>query len=346
MPRTTDTQLALAAIRERNEQPADPGPCRVCGAPLVLAAPVASNATQATWVCYGQYDGLGFDTAHYRASITPVRLQRRPDPDIAFLLAEVDRLRARTHELQERHDKDLAAATRKLRLFERLMERAHEWFVEHSPTWKDRAHVVAGINRRAASNPEPPYHLNKFPLSEVEQMIMGMLLPEIAAATKRADAADQEVRRLQTILQIESNGAKAALAGEGKWDASKGLIVGALVERYTGLRRTYHKAYMGAKRWGMVQKLGYDAKNATHLVRLLHVGHEYLTTGRMSVRRTWDVPMLLEIKRGEWPLDAVQAHAAEWFAKVEAAPSSLPQSIDEEQVNELVVNMVGEHLDL
>lgn len=117
-----------------------------------------------------------------------------------------------------------------------------------------------------------------------------------------------------------------------------------LIAEYRGMRKMYKRAYMGAKRWALVKQVGYDSKNAAHLVRLLHIGYEYLTTGRMQVRRDWDRDMLLEIKRGEWALEAVQEHAAEWFAKVRDCTSVLPDSIDEDRVSGIVASMVADSL--
>jgi hypothetical protein len=159
---------------------------------------------------------------------------------------------------------------------------------------------------------------------------------------KRATAFNAPA--MQQIADLEDRltdlGVDLASAAEGKWDRQRSIEINTLCERYVGMRRTYHKAYMGAKRWAMVRRFGYDPKNAAHLIRLLHLGYEYLTTGRMQVRRTWDREMLIEIKTGQWPLDAVKAHAETWFARVDGAASVLPESIDADRVNDLVVGMV------
>ena len=59
-------------------------------------------------------------------------------------------------------------------------------------------------------------------------------------------------------------------------------------------------------------RVGYDAKNAAHLIRLLRMGIEFLTEGTMYVERV-DGPELLTIKRGEWPLEKVKAEAERLF---------------------------------
>lgn len=105
--------------------------------------------------------------------------------------------------------------------------------------------------------------------------------------------------------------------------------------------------YMGAKRKALVERFGYDCKNANHLVRLLHTGEEFLRTGRLQVRRTWDREMLIEIKRGGWELARVQQHADDYFAKLKTARdrSPLPEAIDMDAVNELVVGIMRGRID-
>ena len=110
---------------------------------------------------------------------------------------------------------------------------------------------------------------------------------------------------------------------------------------YRFMRQKYKKAYMGAKRWQMVRTVGYDAKNAAHMIRLLHMGMEYLESGRLNVRRTWDREMLLEIKRGEWELAKVQEYADNLFAAIDTIKNALPESLDEERIERLTMQIVA-----
>lgn len=98
------------------------------------------------------------------------------------------------------------------------------------------------------------------------------------------------------------------------------------------------EGYMGAKRKALVERFGFDCKNAAHLIRLLHVGEEYLRHGIMQVRRTWDRDMLVEIKRGGWSLARVQEYSAERFRACEEAyeKSALPDAIDLDEVDRFV----------
>ena len=116
------------------------------------------------------------------------------------------------------------------------------------------------------------------------------------------------------------------------------------------LHRMTHMAfegYMGEKRKRLVEKHGYDTKNAAHLLRLLRMGTEFLLDGKLHVRRE-DAPELLEVKRGEWPLERVQKEADIWFRKAEEAYHTSPLSPDLnwEAVNSLAVAVIGKALGL
>jgi predicted nucleotidyltransferase len=116
----------------------------------------------------------------------------------------------------------------------------------------------------------------------------------------------------------------------------------------TQIKRMTHLAYegfMGEKRKGLAQKFGYDTKNASHAIRLLRMGIEFLETGRLRVFRD-DSRELLSIKQGEWTLEAVKAEADRLFAKAQTAndASTLPSEVDREKVNELLLRILIPHL--
>lgn len=109
-------------------------------------------------------------------------------------------------------------------------------------------------------------------------------------------------------------------------------------------RMTHHtkKGYMGEKRKQLVDKFGYDCKNASHLIRLLKMGIEFLTEGVLYVQRTLDAPQLLSIKNGEWPLEKVKSEAERLFDLCEKAyiNSKLPSEPNYEKANELCINVL------
>ena len=106
------------------------------------------------------------------------------------------------------------------------------------------------------------------------------------------------------------------------------------------------EGYMGAKRKALVEKHGYDCKNAAHLIRLLKMGIEFLQTGRLKVFRDEDADVLLDIKTGKWLLQDVQRLADELFDATRRAfeESALPDRPDFDQAEALVMDILSTHL--
>lgn len=105
------------------------------------------------------------------------------------------------------------------------------------------------------------------------------------------------------------------------------------------LHRMTHPAptgQLGAKRKELVQRFGYDVKNASHLIRLLRMGVEVMVTGELQVERP-DNNLLLEIKRGEWSLEKVITEADRLFKLMDEAlvRSTIQNKVDEDYVNKL-----------
>jgi predicted nucleotidyltransferase len=109
------------------------------------------------------------------------------------------------------------------------------------------------------------------------------------------------------------------------------------------MTRTKFRGYMGAKRKALVEKFGYDTKNAAHLIRLLRMGIEFLNTEELSVERE-DAPQLLQIKRGEWTLEQVKEEADRLFKRADDAydRTKLPNHPDVDKVNEMCVEILAD----
>jgi predicted nucleotidyltransferase len=113
---------------------------------------------------------------------------------------------------------------------------------------------------------------------------------------------------------------------------------------YGQLHRMTHTAgngHLGEKRKRLVEQFGFDCKNAAHLVRLLRMGIEFLKDGELQVERE-DATQLLEIKKGEWPLDKIVAEADKLFVNAEQAyiNSTLPANVDTKKINALSINII------
>lgn len=112
-------------------------------------------------------------------------------------------------------------------------------------------------------------------------------------------------------------------------------------------RMTHFKfeGYMGEKRKKLVESLGYDSKNASHLLRLLKMGIEFLNEGTLYVERKSDSDMLLSVKRGEWTLEKVQEEANRLFHLCEESyiKSTLPSEPDYEKIDEFCMETIASY---
>ncbi len=86
---------------------------------------------------------------------------------------------------------------------------------------------------------------------------------------------------------------------------------------------------------------GYDTKHALHLVRLLRMALEILTTGKVVVKRP-DREELLAIKRGEWKFDKLIEYAESMHQNIVEARKSclLPELPDSESLNILCSEII------
>lgn len=114
--------------------------------------------------------------------------------------------------------------------------------------------------------------------------------------------------------------------------------------QYNGIRGKYYKGYMGDKRRQLVERFGYDTKNAAHLIRILRMGIEFLTEGVLYVERE-DKQELLNIKQGLWSLDDVKAESERLFALAQEAyvRSPLPPEPDRDRAERLIMDIVCDY---
>ena len=116
---------------------------------------------------------------------------------------------------------------------------------------------------------------------------------------------------------------------------------------YGQLKRMEHLAYqgyMGKKRKRLVDKFGYDTKNASHLIRLLRMGIEFLVEGKLNVERE-DAPELVSIKQGEWSLEKVKREAEKLFqlARETYSKSQLPNEPDRNTAEQLAISIIKQY---
>lgn len=104
------------------------------------------------------------------------------------------------------------------------------------------------------------------------------------------------------------------------------------------------------------EKSGYDTKHASHLVRLMRMGYEIITEGKVIVDRTGrDADELLAIKNGAWSFDKVMEYKEEMERKLdveyerqrkliaEGKPTPLPREVDKEKLNSFYHELYNEY---
>ncbi len=91
-------------------------------------------------------------------------------------------------------------------------------------------------------------------------------------------------------------------------------------------------------------KSGYDTKHASHLVRLMRMGYEILTEGKVVVKRP-DREEILGIKNGAWSYERVMEFASDTQKKLDEAylKTKLPKSVNFEKVNALYHELYNEY---
>lgn len=153
-----------------------------------------------------------------------------------------------------------------------------------------------------------------------------------------------------TVLSRDQMGAAEALLEKGRV-AEAELTPNFLdmmdrERRYRGAAREWqqHQEWVSKrnpKRAALEASHGYDTKHAMHLMRLLRMAREILTTGEVNVRRP-DAEELLAIRAGALSFDALLAEAERMEGELAAlaASSALPETPDEERLDALCVELV------
>lgn len=102
---------------------------------------------------------------------------------------------------------------------------------------------------------------------------------------------------------------------------------------------------LGAKRKALVDRFGYDTKNASHLVRILRTGLEFLTDGEIHVVRE-DAQELIDIKNGEYPLKRIIEESEKLFELSREAyvRTELPNYPDVGKIEAVLMEILGEYL--
>lgn len=106
---------------------------------------------------------------------------------------------------------------------------------------------------------------------------------------------------------------------------------------------------LGAKRKALIERYSFDTKNASHLLRLLAMGEEILTTGDVNVwRGDIDAEELLDVRNGKWTIERVEEEAERRFGRYQDSKegSPLPEIADRGRINELCLDIMKMSLNI
>lgn len=118
--------------------------------------------------------------------------------------------------------------------------------------------------------------------------------------------------------------------------------------RYRGMLREWQQYQEWTRsrnpvRAELERQYGYDTKHAMHLIRLLRMAVEIISTGEVLVRRP-DASELLDVRRGALTFDALLEQAEALGSRLKAVTDSspLPSRPDEARLNRLCADLVAQ----
>lgn len=99
------------------------------------------------------------------------------------------------------------------------------------------------------------------------------------------------------------------------------------------------------KRAALEEKFGYDTKHASHLVRLMRMGKEILTEGKVLVFRP-DREELMAIRNGAWPYDSIEEYANKMEVEIASLSetSSLPKEPNRPLLDKLCIKVIQDFI--
>lgn len=105
------------------------------------------------------------------------------------------------------------------------------------------------------------------------------------------------------------------------------------------------KASRNPVRSALEEKYGYDTKHGMHLVRLMRMCKEILSTGKVIVKRP-DAEELLSIRNGAWSYDQLLEWAATTEIELESLyeTTTLPKSANHSKIDAMLVALVEKML--
>jgi predicted nucleotidyltransferase len=87
---------------------------------------------------------------------------------------------------------------------------------------------------------------------------------------------------------------------------------------------------------------GYDTKHAMHLIRLLLMGKEILSMGRVIVKRP-DREFLLDVRNGKYTFQEIEQIAIDMMKEIESIRSDLPPYPNRDAIDKLLIQIYTQY---
>ena len=198
------------------------------------------------------------------------------------------------------------------------------------------------------------WNLNQFPMDELQraelkdtiwELLTNVTEREISVANWPDAYADGVIHKAATEFNLSEDVVKYIYAERAFAKAKQ------VYDSWIAWKKERNPA-----RRALEEKSGYDTKHASHLVRLMRMGYEIITTGQVIVRRP-DADELLAIKNGSWSFDQVMEFKASMESKLDAEylrqkkliaegkPTPIPREVNKEKLNKLYHELYNRYWD-
>lgn len=190
------------------------------------------------------------------------------------------------------------------------------------------------------------WNLNQFPLEEMQRAELKDTIWELLTTIteKEVSVANWPDRYAEGVI----------FKMQKEFNLKDEVVVLINAERaYAKAKQVYDswiawKRERNPARRALEEKSGYDTKHASHLVRLMRMGYEIITEGKVLVNRVGvDADELLTIKNGGWSFEKVMEFKDEMESKLDAEYNRqkklisegqsvpLPREVNKEKLNAL-----------
>lgn len=168
-----------------------------------------------------------------------------------------------------------------------------------------------------------------------------------------SEETKEELRSANYIGAVQKNGIPDVAFDEVKKITGASDAWMEIMKReqaYSNAKREYDsyvswKQSRNKKRAELEEKFGYDTKHAMHLVRLIRMGEEIVSTGRVNVWRP-DREELLAIRNGAWKYEEIEEFAKDMQEKIRelAKTSRLPKKPNHSFLDNICIGVIQDYI--